>query len=68
VEERRVHEREVRAADELVVASSRRILASVTRLDGRPFAGGAPGPVAQRLLDAIREDMRAAIAAAAVSA
>ena len=68
VEERRVHEREVRTADELVVASSRRILASVTRLDGRPFAGGAPGPVAQRLLDAIREDMRAAIAAAAVRA
>ena len=59
VEERRVHEREVLQADELIIASSRRILAGVTRMDGREFGSGSPGPVAQRLLDTIREDMRA---------
>jgi D-alanine transaminase len=68
VEERRVHEREVRAADELIIVSSRRILASATRLDGQPFADAVPGPVARRLLEMIREDMRSAIAAAAARA
>ena len=68
VEERRVHEREVLQADELIIASSRRILAGVTRMDGREFGSGSPGPVAQRLLDTIREDMRASIAAAATRA
>jgi D-alanine transaminase len=65
VEERRVQERELHAADELIIASSRRILAGVTRMDGKAFGAGAPGPVAHRLLDSIREDMRASIAAAA---
>ena len=53
-----------RAADEVLVASSRRILASVTRIDDAPIGGGAPGPVACCLLDRMREDLRTQIAAA----
>ena len=68
VEVRRVHEAELRAADEIMIASSRRILASVTRLDGAPFGSGAPGPVATRLLARMREDLRAALRAPAARA
>jgi D-alanine transaminase len=64
VTERRVLERELHEADELIIASSRRILAGVTRVDGKAFGSGSPGPVAHRLLETIREDMRASIAAA----
>ena len=64
VQERRVHQDELRAAHEVLVASSRRILASVTRIDDTPFGGGAPGPVACRLLDRMRQDLRTQIAAA----
>jgi len=64
VQERRVNVQELRSADEVLVASSRRILASVTRLDGATFGGGAPGPVACRLLERMREDLRAQIAGA----
>jgi D-alanine transaminase len=64
VQERRVHQDELRAADEVLVASSRRIVASVTRIDDTPFGGGAPGPVACRLLDRMRQDLRTQIAAA----
>ena len=68
VEVRRVREAELRAADEIMIASSRRILASVTRLDGAPFGSGAPGPVATRLLARMREDLRAALRAPAARA
>lgn len=64
VQERRVNVQELRSADEVLVASSRRILVSVTRLDGATFGGGAPGPVACRLLERMREDLRAQIAGA----
>ena len=68
VEVRRVTEAELRGADEIMIASSRRILASVTRLDGRPFGAGAPGPVASRLLARMREDLRATMRASAAPA
>jgi len=68
VEVRRVTEAELRAADEILIASSRRILASVTQLDGRPFGGGAPGPVARRLLGRVRDDLRATLRAPAARA
>ena len=68
VQVRRVTERELRAADEILIASSRRILASVTHLDGKPFGGGAPGPVASRLLTCMRDDLRATLHAAAARA
>ncbi|MFM7808377.1 MAG: aminotransferase class IV [Planctomycetota bacterium] len=68
VEVRRVTEAELRAADEIMIASSRRILASVIRLDGRPFGVGGPGPVASRLLARMREDLRATLHAPAARA
>ena len=64
VEERRVRQVELAGADEIMVASSRRILASVTHVDGRPFRDARPGPVARRLLEGVRESVRATMATA----
>lgn len=68
VEIRRVREAELRAADEIVIVSSSRVLASVTRLDGKVFGGGEPGPIASQLLRRMRLDLRAVIAAANATA
>jgi len=40
---------EALAADEMWLTSSTKEVLAVTRLDGEPFAGGAPGPVFRRM-------------------
>lgn len=49
---------EMLQADEIIVVSSRRVLAGVTRLDGRPFRDGSVGPVAHRLIRRMRDGVR----------
>ncbi|MEI7967475.1 MAG: D-amino acid aminotransferase [Betaproteobacteria bacterium] len=49
LEQRDVHETEVRAADELWLASSTREVLAITTLDGRPVGTGRPGPVFRRM-------------------
>lgn len=56
---RRIHHRvitvdELRHADEIMVLSSRRIVAPVIELDGRPVGDGRPGPATIALFDAAR--------------
>jgi D-alanine transaminase len=46
---KRISEAELRAADELFLAFATRGVLPVTTLDGKPVAGGRPGPVFQRL-------------------
>lgn len=48
-ETRPVSEAELRAADEIWLASSTRNVSAVTRLDGRPVGAGVPGPLWQRM-------------------
>lgn len=64
VEVRRVRAEELTQADEIVVASSRRILASVTHVDGVPFRDARPGPVARTLLAGVRASVGATMASA----
>jgi branched-chain amino acid aminotransferase len=49
---RRLSLAEVAGAEEVLLSSTPWCLLPVTRLNGRPIAGGAPGPVFQRLLAA----------------
>lgn len=54
-----VREEAVRASDlddasEILITSSRRLVASVTTLDGVPVGDGGPGPTARRCLDLLR--------------
>jgi D-alanine transaminase len=44
----------LRRAEELMVTSSRRIVAPVTHLDGTPVGAGGPGPVSLALFEAAR--------------
>jgi D-alanine transaminase len=39
------------AADEMWLTSSTKEVIAVTRIDGKPFAGGRPGPVFRRMWD-----------------
>jgi branched-chain amino acid aminotransferase len=55
VEERDFTADELRGADEVFLSSTLRDLAPVTHVDGRALHGGAPGPVATRLLPVFRE-------------
>jgi branched-chain amino acid aminotransferase len=55
VEERDFTPAELRAADEVFLSSTLRDVAPVTHVDGRALHGGAPGPVATRLLPLFRE-------------
>ena len=64
VQVNRVTEEDLRNADEILVASSRRVLASVTHLEGAPFRNGQPGPMATRLLHRMRQDLAAIVATA----
>jgi len=48
-EQRDIAETEVRAADELWLASSTREVLAITTLDGRPVGTGRPGPMFQRM-------------------
>ncbi len=49
--EQPVRVEELRAADEVLLAGTRTLLASVTRLDGEAVGGGGVGPVVRALLE-----------------
>lgn len=49
LEVRRVHRREVRAADELWIMSSTKEVAPIVILDGKPIGSGVPGPVFKKM-------------------
>ncbi len=49
LEVRRVHRREVRAADELWIMSSTKEVAPIVMLDGKPIGTGVPGPVFKKM-------------------
>jgi D-alanine transaminase len=49
LEMRRVHRREVRAADELWIMSSTKEVAPIVRLDEKPIGAGVPGPVFKKM-------------------
>jgi D-alanine transaminase len=48
-ERRPVAEAELRAADEIIIASAGAGIRAVLRLDGQPVGGGQPGPVFRRI-------------------
>jgi branched-subunit amino acid aminotransferase/4-amino-4-deoxychorismate lyase len=47
-----MHAADVAAADEVLLCSTSPSVWSVTRFNGRPIAGGRPGPISRRLRDA----------------
>ena len=47
------------AADEVFISSSLKQVMPISRLDGKPVAGGHPGPLTLRLLAAYRAAVRA---------
>jgi D-alanine transaminase len=47
---------ELRAADEILVTSSRRFASGVVELDGRPVGDGTVGPVTRAVFDLLRND------------
>jgi D-alanine transaminase len=49
VEMREVPKAEALAADEMWLSSSTKEVLAITTIDGRPFAGGKPGPVFRRI-------------------
>ena len=53
-ERRPVGEVEVRAADELIIASAGGGIRAISTLDGRPVGSGAPGPVYRRIYAGFR--------------
>lgn len=62
VRERAATRAELFAADEVLLTSSSREVAPVTRLDGRPVGTGQPGPIFRRLdeaFQAFKADVRA---------
>ncbi len=50
---------DLRAADEIWLTSTRRILAPVTRVDGHPVGSGRPGPGYGRVRQAFQERLKA---------
>ncbi len=58
-EERDITEAEVRAADELWLASSTREVLAITSLDGRPVGIGMPGPMYRRMITLFQQHKRA---------
>jgi branched-subunit amino acid aminotransferase/4-amino-4-deoxychorismate lyase len=54
VREQVLHDRDLFDADEAFLTSTTRELVPITRVDGHVIAGGRPGPVTQKLLDAFR--------------
>jgi D-alanine transaminase len=54
-ETRAVTEAELRAADEIWLASSTRNVSAVTRLDGEPVGNGSPGPLWQRMWQGFKD-------------
>jgi D-alanine transaminase len=59
LEVRPVTHAETIAAHEMWLSSSTKEVLAVTTVDGRPFAGGAPGPVFRRVYAAFQEAKRA---------
>ena len=57
-EVREVSEAELRAADEVWLASATRNVSAVTRLDGAPVGAGVPGPAWQRMWQAFTDLQR----------
>jgi D-alanine transaminase len=55
---RPVTREETLAADELWLSSSTKEVLAITRVDGRPFAGGVPGPVFGRVYAAFQAGKR----------
>jgi D-alanine transaminase len=53
-ERRQLSEAELRAADEILIASAGGGIRAVTTLDGRPVGGGAPGAVYRRIYAAFK--------------
>lgn len=56
--ERDIDEAEVRAADELWLASSTREVLAITSLDGHPVGNGVPGPMYRRIIALFRQHRR----------
>ena len=54
----RCREAELRAADEILIASAGGGIRAVTALDGRPVGAGAPGPVYRRIYAAFKATQR----------
>lgn len=59
IEPRPVSERDLREADEVMLAGTFTMIASVTTIDGAPVGDGRVGPVARRLLRTLVETLRA---------
>jgi D-alanine transaminase len=57
-ERRQVGEAELRAADEVMIASAGGGIRAIATLDGRPVGGGAPGPVYRRIYAAFKATQR----------
>jgi D-alanine transaminase len=55
LEVRKVTREEALTADEMWLSSSTKEVLAITRLDGAPFAGGAPGPVFRKVWQAFQE-------------
>lgn len=68
IEVRDISVDELRAADEIMLAGTITMVASVTRLDGRTVGEGRPGPACRSLYDALLGDIREEIASARASA
>jgi D-alanine transaminase len=64
IEIRPVTRAEALAADELWLSSSTKEVLAITTVDGKPFAGGAPGPVFRRMWDVFQAHKPRAAAAA----
>jgi D-alanine transaminase len=63
-EVRRIRADELDAADEVLVQSSRRLVAGVVELDGRRVGDGAPGPACRALFAAMHARIGREVAAA----
>ena len=55
VDVRPISQHELRAAPEVLLTSSRRLVSAVTRLDGHAVGAGVPGPVCHTLFAAMRK-------------
>jgi D-alanine transaminase len=58
LEVRPVSRDEAMGADEMWLSSSSKEVLAVTRVDGRPFGSGEPGPVFRRVYEAFQAQKR----------
>jgi D-alanine transaminase len=61
---RPVPQAEALAADEMWLSSSTKEVLAITTVDGRPFAGGAPGPVFRRIWEIFQAEKPRALVSA----